>query len=81
LSESLPVSFVTYTRGPEQYITSPEYETQFLNWLNRVDSSEGFKREVCSTVGVRCCPSQVHAVVKKEATVLKLVKSEEAVKQ
>jgi hypothetical protein len=67
------IAFITYTKGAVQFVTSPEWETQFLNWLNSVDSSVGYARDTYATVGFRCSPTQVHAVAKKEATILSLV--------
>lgn len=73
----LPVAFITYTKGTQQYVTSPFYETQFLNWLNKDGrSSASYIRETICRVGVHCCPVVVHAVEKREATILKLVKDE-----
>lgn len=70
-----PVGFITYTKDAQQYVTSPQYESFFLNWLNKDGrSSVGYVRETHSSVGVRCCPVIVHATEKKEAIVLKLVK-------
>lgn len=74
---SKSIAFITYTKGAVQYVTSPEWETQFLNWLNSVGDSSGYKREARSTVGVLCSPSTVYATVKKEATILKLVRDGE----
>ena len=71
------VVFITYTKGPIQFVTSPLCETEFLNWLNRVDDSAGFIRETHGTCGVRCSPREVHAVAKKEAVILRLVKAAE----
>lgn len=68
------VSFITYTNGAVQYVTIEKWESQFLNWLNRVDDSVGYKRETHSSCGVRCAPFIVHATEKKDATVLKLVR-------
>jgi hypothetical protein len=77
LSEGKPaVAFITYTKGAAQYVTSPVYETAFLNWLNKESSSTGWVRETHSRVGVQCCPITVHAETKKNATVLTLVKKE-----
>jgi hypothetical protein len=28
-----PVAFITYTRGPCLYVTSPRHETAFLDWM------------------------------------------------
>ena len=69
----LTIAFITYTKGAVQYVTSPDWETQFLNWLNSVDSSAGYTRETFTRVGIRCSPVQVHAVAKNEATILSLV--------
>lgn len=70
---SINITFVTYTKGALEYVTCPPYESQFLNWLNSVDDSSGWKRETHAAVGVRCSPIAVHATEKKEASVLKLV--------
>jgi hypothetical protein len=71
------ISFITYTKGATQYVTTSEWETQFLNWLNEHYDSSGYKRETHTTVGVVCCPREVHHVTtKKEAAVLSLVKKE-----
>lgn len=67
------VSFITYTKGSMQYVTSPDLETQFLNWLNSVGDSSGYTRETTTKVGVRCSPTEVHVVAKKEAIILSLV--------
>lgn len=72
------IGFITYTKGAVQYVTSPLWETPFLDWLNSVDSSAGYTRETFKNVGIKCCPVKVHDVVKKEATILSLVKSEAA---
>lgn len=71
------VAFITYTKEAKMYVTSPQWESQFLDWLNSCSSSKGYERKVHTTVGVQCCPIQVHAIEKKEATVLKLVKDGE----
>jgi len=68
------IVFVTYTKGAVQYVTIPELESQFLDWLNSVDSSTGYQRETASTCGVRCYVAALHETIKKEATVLTLVK-------
>ena len=73
MSEPL-IAFITYTKGAVQYVTSPQWETLFLNWLNSNDRSSGYERETHTTVGVVCSPRSVHAVEKKEATILTLVK-------
>jgi len=77
MTEPLIIAFITYTKGPVQFVTSPSWETEFLNWLNSVDSSAGYTRKTHTNVGVRCSPVQVHAVEKKEATILSLVKAAE----
>jgi hypothetical protein len=74
MSDELPIAFITYTKGPVMYVTSPQWETQFLNWLNKNDSSSGYSREVHTTVAVLCAPRTVHSAEKREATVLTLVK-------
>lgn len=73
MSGNPKIAFITYTKGAVQYVTSPEWESQFLDWLNGVDSSTGYKRETLTTIGIKCIPTGVHAVVKNEATILKLV--------
>ena len=71
------IAFITYTKGAEQFVTSPYWESLFLDWLNADGrSSVGYVREAISRVGVRCCPTVVHATEKKEGIVLKLVKDE-----
>jgi hypothetical protein len=67
------IAFITYTKGAMMYVTSPEWESHFLDWLNSVDSSKGYERETHSKVGVVCAPRTVHATEKREATILKLV--------
>jgi hypothetical protein len=71
------VTFITYTKGTRQYVTTPYYETQFLNWLNSVDNSSGYVRETNDRVSVTCCPRTVYAEGKKEAIILKLVKDDQ----
>lgn len=71
---SATISLITYTKATVQYVTTPEWETQFLNWLNKYEDSSGYKRETHTTVGIRCSPISVHATVRKDATVLKLVR-------
>lgn len=69
------VTFITYTKGVVQYVTSPSQETGFLNWLAKIDNTSSYTRDTVGRVAVRCCPPTVHSVQKKEsATVLKLVK-------
>jgi len=67
-------AFITYTKGAQQYVTSEQYETQFLNWLATVDKTSNYTREVYTKVAISCCPVEVHRTEKKEAVVLKLVK-------
>ena len=71
------VNFITYTKGATMFVTSTMYESHFLDWLNTVDNSSGYVREVASQVGVRCAPRQVHQTEKREATVLSLVQKGE----
>lgn len=68
------ITFVTYTKGAVQYVTIPAYESQFLDWLNSVDSSTGYLRETASTCGIRCYVAALHETTKREATVLTLIK-------
>lgn len=70
------IAFVLYTKGAVQYVTIPEYESQFLDWLNSVDSSSGYQRGTTTTCGVRCYIAALHETVKKEATILTLIKRE-----
>lgn len=72
----MSIPFITYTKGAVQYVTSSYYETAFLDWLNSVGDSSGYKREVITRVVVQCSPMVVHAVEKKEATILTLVKND-----
>lgn len=74
---SEPVSLITYTKAAVQYVTTPALETQFLDWLNKVADSSGYKRETYNKVGVRCSPLTVQATAKKDATILKLVRDQE----
>lgn len=67
-------SFITYTKGAIQYVTTPHLETQFLDWLASVDVTSSYKRETNNQVGCVCSPRIVHTVKKQEAVVLKLVK-------
>jgi hypothetical protein len=69
--------FITYTKGTKQYVTSWQWETQFLNWLAENDDMSSYKRETCNKVAVVCCPPIVHQTEKKEATILQLVKTNE----
>lgn len=62
--------FITYTKGTKQYVTSWQWETQFLNWLAENDDMSSYKRETCHKVAVVCCPRIVHETEKKEATIL-----------
>jgi hypothetical protein len=71
-------TFITYTKGAIQFVTAPGYETSFLNWLNSCSDSSGYTRETMDLVAVRCSPVVVHAVEKREATILTLVKKDEA---
>lgn len=71
------VTFITYTKEAIMFVTTPYYETQFLNWLNSVGSSVGYKREVCDKVGIKCSPLIVHSIDKKEAVILNLVRKED----
>jgi hypothetical protein len=73
----MPIGFITYTKGTRQYVTSPEWENQFLNWLATQDDTSSYKRETCDKVAVVCCPMIVHQTEKKEATILQLVKTNE----
>lgn len=69
------VGFITYTKDDVQFVTSPEWENQFLDWLNReMGSSSGYTREIHGTVGVRCNLLSARKTEKKEAVILKLVK-------
>jgi hypothetical protein len=71
------IAFITYTKGAKQYVTSPVYESLFLNWLNSEGrSSAGYERETHARVGVQCCPITIHATEKKEATILTIVKKD-----
>jgi hypothetical protein len=70
-------AFITYTKGTRQYVTSPEWETQFLNWLATQDDTSSYKRETITQVAVVCSPRIVHQTEKKEATILQLVKTNE----
>jgi hypothetical protein len=69
--------FIMYTKGAVQWVTYSHCETQFLNWLATIDNTSSYTREVCDKVAVKCSPSIVHAVERKEpAVVLKLVKDD-----
>jgi hypothetical protein len=68
-------SFVTYTKGAVQYVTTPEHETHFLNWLATVANTSEYTRETNCKVAVKGSPSIVHSTEKRDsAVVLKLVK-------
>lgn len=71
-----PIVFITYTKAALQYATIPQYESQFLDWLNSFDNSSGYERETYARIAVACCPKVVHEKQKHEAIVLKLVKDE-----
>lgn len=69
------IAFITYTKGAVQYVTSPQYETQFLNWLDEHGGGlAGYARQTIARVGVKCSPTVVHSTEKREATILSLVK-------
>jgi hypothetical protein len=70
------VGFITYTKGTVQYVTISKYESQFLDWLNGVGDSSGYKRETTRGCGVRCRIGSLHETTKKEATILTLIKRE-----
>jgi len=73
MADTKLVAFITYTKDAVQYVTTPQHETQFLNWLATVDKTSNYTRETNNQVGVRCSPSIVHAKAEKSATILKLV--------
>lgn len=70
------IAFITYTRDRVQYITTPDYEHYFLNWMNGENGpkSTGFVRRTITTVGVICRPWTPEE--KKEGTVLSIVPKE-----
>lgn len=70
----LLITFITYTKGTIQFVTTPTWESQFLDWLNKYGNSQEYERKTYSNVGIRGCVLEVHKTEKREATILTLVK-------
>lgn len=72
----MATTFITYSKEAIQFVTTPDLETQFLDWMNSVGSSSGYVRAIHTSVGIRGALVQVHKTEVKSATVLKLVQKD-----
>lgn len=73
----MTVSFISYIKDNLMFVTSPQQETFFINWLNSVSNSSDYGRETHTAVGVRCSP---FIYTKREAVILSIVKDDKMTK-